>query len=167
MAFVCQCCGQVHDDLPLDIALAKPGAYLALRTRRQKAGCELTTDVCVIAKKRFFIRGCLPVPVPEISGVFVWGLWAEVSRHVFERYQELFDTDGTKELPVPGALSVEHEPMLRGMDGLPVRVRFGEADKRPTFTLEPSNHWLCRDQQNGITLHRLHEMLHALFPQHF
>ena len=167
MPYVCQCCGQAHDGLPLDVAFAKPGAYFALKTRQQKAKCELTEDVCVLAQKRFFIRGCLPMPLLETGSVFVWGLWAEVTPHVFERYQQLSETDGTQQLPSRGALSVEREPLLRGMDQLPVMIRFGAANQRPTFLLQPSNHWLCRDQQNGITLHRLQEILHALFPRHF
>jgi|ERR1043166_5818653 hypothetical protein len=167
MAYRCQSCGQAHEGLPLDIAFAKPGAYLALKTRQQKAKCTLSSELCVMGKKRFFIRGCVPMPVHETGGVFVWGLWAEVSAHVFSRYQQLFDADGTEEMPSAGALSVECEPLLRGMDRLPVLIRFGTAGRRPTFLLEPSNHWLCRDQQNGISLHRLHQMLHAMFPQHF
>ena len=167
MPYVCQCCGQTHEGLPLDVAFAKPGAYFSWKTRRQKSKCELTSDVCVMDRRRFFIRGCLPMPLLDTGSVFVWGLWAEVSPHVFERYQQLSKADGTKEAPSPGALSVEREPRLRGMDGLPVMIRFGAADQRPTLLLQPSNHWLCRDQQNGITLHRLHEILHALFPRHF
>lgn len=152
--------------MPLDLVFAKPGAYLAL-TPRQQSRCTLTEDICTIGKKRFFIRGCLPVTLADIDGIFVWGLWAEVSRPVFERFQEVSQSGATDELPSFGALSVEREPLLRGMDHLPVMIRFGAARKSPTFVLEPSNHWLCRDQQNGITLHRLHQMLHAFFPKHF
>jgi hypothetical protein len=166
MAYVCECCGKSHDGLPLDLVFGKPGAYLAL-TPRQKANCVLTEDICTVGKKRFFIRGCLPVPLLEIGTMFVWGLWAEVSRNVFERYQEASRNGATEELPSFGALSVEREPLLRGMNQLPVMIRFGASKNRPTFVVEPSNHWLCRDQQNGITPHRLHQMLHAFFPQHF
>ncbi len=167
MAYVCKHCGSTHDGLPLDLVFGKPGAYLALTPRRQKSNCVLTDDICTIGKKRFFIRGCLPVPLPEIQSVFVWKLWAEVSRSVFERYENVSKVGETEDLPGFGALSVEHEPLLRGMDTLPVMMRFGAAGQSPTFVLEPSNHWLCRDQQNGITLHRLHQMLHAFFPHHF
>lgn len=167
MSRICQCCGETHEGLPLDIVFGKPGAYLALKTHQQRVRCKLTDDLCVIGKKRYFIRGCVPVPLRDTGGTFIWGLWAEVSLHVYTRYQELFDVDGTGELPCSGALSVEREPMLRGLDQLPVKIRFGKANQRPTFQIEPSNHWICRDQHNGITLHRLHQILHALFPQHF
>jgi len=166
MAYVCQCCGKSHEGLPLDIAFGKPGAYLAL-TPRQRKTSVLTEDICTIGKKRFFIRGCLTVPIIDTAGVFVWGLWAEVTAQIFDRYQQLSKVDGTKELPAFGALSVEREQLLRGIDQLPVMIRFNEAGKRPTLVLEASNHWLFRDQRNGVTLHRLHQMLHAFFPHHF
>jgi hypothetical protein len=151
----------------MEIEFAKPGAFLALRTRRQRESCEFNTDSCVIGKKRFFIRGCLPMPVPETNTVFAWMLWAEVTSHVFERYQEFRVKDSRSEVALPGALSVEPDPILRGMDRLPILIHFGNEGERPTFILQPSNHWLCREQQNGISLHRVQEVLHAMFPKHF
>jgi hypothetical protein len=167
MSKVCQCCGEIHDGLPRDIDFGKPGAYLALSPRQQKSRCHLTPDICTIGKKRFFIHGSLPVPVRDAGGVFAWGLWAEVSPHVFAHYQQVVDNADVQPLPSFGSLSVEHLPPFRGMDRLPVMMRFGARGQRPILTLEPSNHWLCRHQQNGITLHHLQEILHSLFPQHF
>ena len=167
MAYVCQYCGETHDGLPLDIAFGKPGAYFRSSARQRKSKWKLGPDGCVFDDKRFFIRGCLFVPVKDVSEFFVWGFWAEVTPHVFARHQALFDTDGTKEPTHAGALSVENEDRYRGMDQLPIVIRFGTAMQRPRFTLQPSNHWLGRDQENGITLHRVQQMLHALFPDHF
>src|SRR5688500_8233477 len=83
VAYVCQYCGETHEDLPLDIAFDKPGAYLALPARERKSACKLSADWCIINRERFFIRGCLFVPVPDIADHFVWGVWAEVPGHVF------------------------------------------------------------------------------------
>lgn len=167
MAYVCQYCGETHEDLPLDIAFDKPGAYFLQSPRDRKAKCRITSDWCILDNKRFFIRGCVFIPVRDITEHFVWGLWAEVSAHAFERYQAVYEKDGSKEMPCPGVLSVEREPRYAGMDGLLVNVQFSTADERPCFQLLPSNHALCRDQQNGITLHRVHEILHRIFPNQF
>ncbi len=167
VAYVCKYCGETHEDLPLDIAFDKPGAYLALPGRQRKSACKVTADWCIIKRERFFIRGCIFIPVRDVTDHFVWGMWAEVPAHVFERYQALYETDGTKERPYRGMLSVEREPRYAGMDGLLVNVQFSTADERPCFTLLPSNHWLHRDQQNGITLHRVQEILKRLFPEQF
>ena len=167
MDYVCQCCGETHEDLPLDIAFDKPGAYFTLAPRERKMKCKVTPDWCIIGGKRFFIRGCIFIPVQDIAEHFVWGLWAEVSAHAFERYQAVYESDGTREIPHRGMLSVEREPRYAGMDGLLVNVQFSTAEERPCFHLMPSNHVLCRDQQNGITLHRVKEILHRIFPNQF
>lgn len=166
MAHVCQCCGRSHEDLPLDLGFVKPGAYLALKTKRQQAQGKLTADTCILKGPRYFLRGRLPIPLLDHHRLFIWSVWVEVGPHIFERHLLLKQTQGTYEMPAPGALSVEREDPFRGMDRLPVLLRF-TAGQSPLITLEPSNHWLCRDQQNGITLHQLHERLHAIFPGRF
>jgi hypothetical protein len=166
MSYVCQCCGETHEGLPLNLAFAKPGAWFA-KTRGRRPAWKLDADMCILGRKRFFLRGCVYVPIHDSRESFVWGVWAEVSEHVFSRYRVLFEADGTGEPPYAGSLSVELDPRFRGMDGLPVTIQFGTASERPRFDLKRSNHWLCRQQQNGVTLHQVHEMLHALFPQHF
>jgi hypothetical protein len=167
VAYVCQYCGETHEDLPLDIAFDKPGAYLALPARQRKSACKMSADWCIINRERFFIRGCVFVPVLDIADHFVWGVWAEVPAHVFERYQALYEKDGTAERPYRALLSVEREPRYAGMDGLLVSVQFSTAEERPSFTLLPSNHWLHQDQHNGINLHRVQQILHRLFPEQF
>jgi hypothetical protein len=166
MSHVCACCGRSHENLPLDLGFVKPGAFLELKSSRERARCQLTADTCVMPGPRYFLRGRLPVPLHDSERVFLWSVWAEVGPHVYERHLLLRETQGTYGMPVPGALSVEREPSFRGMDRLPVLLRFTEGHS-PLITLEPSNHWLCRDQQNGLTLHHLHERLHALFPGRF
>jgi hypothetical protein len=167
MAYICQQCGETHEGLPLDIGFEKPGAYFAMPARKRKGRWRTTADACMYDDKRFFIRGCLFVPVRDASECFVWGLWAEVSQHTFERYIALFDADGTKEPLHAGALSVERDARYVGMDNLLVTIRFNSAAERPKFELRPSNHWLCRQQHDGITLHQVQEVLGRLFPDQF
>jgi len=167
MAYVCQHCGDTHDGLPLDIGFEKPGAYFLIPEAQRTARCRLTSDSCIIDGERFFIRGCLFVPIHDLEEHFVWGFWAEVSPHVFSRHQALFACDGSREPRHRAVLSVEREKRYTGMDGLLVSVQFTTAEDRPRFVLQPSNHWLCRDQESGITLHRVQEILHRLFPEQF
>lgn len=164
---VCKLCGETHEGLPRDIDFGKPGAYLALSPKQQSSRAKLLPDICTIGKKRFFIHGRLAVPVRDAVGHFVWGVWAEVTSHVFVHYKQVVENAEVAPLPSFGSLSVEHVPPFRGMDRLPVMIKFTTSERRPTFILEPSNHWLYRQQHEGITLHSLKEMLHGLFPQHF
>ena len=161
MNFVCGTCGKKHRGLPFVIGFEKPGAYFSIPTRQLGSRCGLSTDTCVIDMNRFFIRGCLYVPVRGTRRRFGWGFWAEVSCRTFSQYLELYEQDGCAERPYPGRLSVEdgaHEGYT-ALDGLRVRIQFGTADKRPTFTLRPCRHLLYREQRDGITLERHHEIL--------
>jgi hypothetical protein len=161
MNFVCRTCGKKHRGLPFDIGFAKPGAYFSIPTRQLDSRCGLSTDTCVIDMSRFFIRGCLYVPIRGIRRRFGWGFWAEVSCRTFSRYMELYEQDARGERPYPGRFSVEddaHEGYT-ALDSLRVSIKFGAPDKRPTFTLRPSRHLLYREQRDGITLERHHEIL--------
>ena len=121
----------------------------------------------MFADQRFFIRGCVMIPVRGGSDCFVWGLWAEVSQHTFERHIALFDADGSAEPLHSASLSVEDDERYRGINNLLVTIRFTTAARRPIFELMPSNHWLARHQRNGITLHQIQEILHRFFPERF
>ena len=154
--------------MPLDIAFAKPAAYLAVSESARASRCRATNDLCVIDGTRFFVRGTVPVPVRELDEYFVWGMWAEVSRRVFNRYREFYDADGSGEPPHAGRLCGDKAMKgYAGVEGHPVAIQFGPADRRPVFTLKPSEHLLSREQQAGITLHRVHEILSAIFPNDF
>ena len=37
--------------------------------------CELSSDVCVVDGKYFFVRGCIEIPVHGADEPFVWGVW--------------------------------------------------------------------------------------------
>lgn len=168
MSFLCSTCGKEHKGLPLDIAFAKPAAYLGVPKESRAARCRSTNDLCVIDGIRYFIRGTVPVPVRELGESFVWGMWAEITRRVFKRYRELYEADGSSEPPHSGRLCGDKDMAgYEGVDGHPVAIQFGPSDQRPVFTLKPSEHLLYREQQAGITIHRVHEILSAIFPNNF
>ncbi|MBI2928957.1 MAG: DUF2199 domain-containing protein [Verrucomicrobia bacterium] len=166
MGFYCKSCGQEHEGLPLDIGQAKPAAYFEVPEGQRAKRCVLTSDGCVIDGKRHFIRGCACVPLRDHDGNFVWGVWAEVSAATFQRYGELYHADATNEPPHPGKLSATIAG-YEGLNGHPVSIQFGTASERPRLTLIPSTNLMYREQTEGITVHRVFEILHALFPKDF
>jgi hypothetical protein len=167
VGFQCGICGEQHEGLPLDIGFARPGDYLAVPRGQRERRCRFTNDVGIIDGRRYYIRGCLYVPVVDVGDFFAWGLWAQVSKETFDRYRELYSKDGSQEPPLPGRLSVEDKPGYEGLDGLAVQMQLRSAAERPAFRLEPCDHLLYREQQEGITLHRVQEMLQTLFPEQF
>ncbi len=129
------------------------------RSRR----CALTNDWCVIDESRFYIRGCLYVPVMDANDQFAWGLWARISKPAFQRYYELYSADGSQEPAFDGFLCGEQRG-YEGLDGLEVKVQLRTASERPGFILKEYDHLLYLEQQAGITLHGVHEILATLFP---
>jgi hypothetical protein len=167
MSYQCETCGREHVGLPMDVASAKPGDFLAIPAGERARRCNLTTDLCVIDKSRFFLRGVLYVRVVDAEAPFGWGLWAEVNEQSFKRYMALYSADGTEERPFRGQLSVEDRPGYEGLDGHTVMIQLRLATERPTFTLAPSEHLLYKEQHEGISMHRVHEILKRLFPKDF
>jgi hypothetical protein len=166
MGFRCGACGQEHDGLPMDVGFNRPADYFAVPKAQRERRCDCTSDWCVIDGRRYYIRGCLSVPVVDADDDFVWGLWARVSARSFRRYRELYDADGSGEPPFRGYLSGEHSG-YKGLDGHAVAVQLGGKKDRPAFTLRRSKHLLYVEQQRGITLHRVHEILRTMFPNQF
>jgi hypothetical protein len=166
MAFRCATCGQEHDGLPMDIGFGKPADYFAVPEAERARRCTVTADWCVIDQRRFYIRGCVYVPVSDADVPFAWGVWARVAKRPFERYRALAALDGSQEPLFRGSLCGEHRG-YEGLDGHPVMVQMGAAGKRPAFILARSRHLLYREQRDGINLHRVHAILAAMFPQQF
>jgi hypothetical protein len=167
VSYQCETCGREHVGLPMDVASAKPGDYFTIPAGERDRRCFLTSDVCVIDKSRFYLRGVLYVRVVDAEQPFGWGLWAEVSEQSFKRYRALYSADGTEEPPFRGQLSVEDRPGYEKLDGHTVMIQMRTAAERPTFAMAPSEHLLYREQHNGISLHRVHEILKRLFPKEF
>jgi hypothetical protein len=151
----------------MDIGFARPGDFLAVPQSQRGRRCQFTDDVGVIDGKRYYIRGVLLVPVQDAEENFAWGLWVRVNQEDFERYRALWNVDGSNEPPFIGHLSVEDKPGYEGLDGSEVEVQFRSASERPSFRLTGSEHRLAREQREGITMHQVQELLHALFPRQF
>lgn len=166
MSYICQTCGKEHTGTPRDIGFRRPAEYFTLPGDERGSRCKITEDWCVIDDRRFFIRGVLLVPILEEPDHFAWGVWAEVSQQDFETYYANYDRDGSSIPPFAGSLSGEPSSYA-GLAGHGVRIRLGRQNDRPEFTLVPSDHLLYREQQNGISLHRIVEILHSEFPNDY
>ena len=75
--FVCATCGQSHDGLPTDLGFKLPDDVWAIPAPRREEVARFTDDLCQYGD-RYFIRGLLLVPLPDMGSDFGWGVWAEV-----------------------------------------------------------------------------------------
>ncbi len=160
--YVCGICGQYHAELPRGFSADAPYLYLTIPTKERSVRCHLTSDVCVIDDKHFFIRGCLEIPVLDGTGPFIWGVWTSISQKNFTRYLELQDAEPCEnEPPYFGWLSTQL-PLYPDTLNLKTHIYSRPLNRRPFIELEPTDHPLAIEQRKGITMARVKEIAMAL-----
>jgi hypothetical protein len=163
VAFTCSVCGQHHDERLLDIRLGLPGVIHALDPDERAHRAWLADDFAVLDDERFFVRGLLELPIPELDDRFAYGTWCEVAMPDFQELMRRWHSD-EQFAPVQCALANELEP-FRETTGLRATLQATSPDKLPTVDLADAPHELVRAQRDGITAGRSDELaavvLHA------
>ena len=164
----CGICDKDHDQIPMDIAYARPQQYFELpqaeREARALFNAETNPDLCVIDGNQFLVRAVLPLPV-EGGDEFRHGVWVVVDKPSFEKYA-WFEGDGSNEPPFEGHLSSEI-PGYPSTFLLPVEIKLGKPTDRPSVWLKPGEHPLSTEQSTGITMARVHDLVRAALPEEF
>jgi hypothetical protein len=166
MGFQCGVCGKEHDELPMDLAFMKPEAYFKVPEAQRARRVTINDDLCSIDNKTFFVRGLLPLPVNDTDQYFGWGVWAQVSKAAYKRYIKLWQVDGSAEPPFDGNLSATM-PGYPDTNDLEVALQLGDPSQRPTITVKVSDHPLYKEQTEGITMARVHDILETAMPHLF
>ncbi len=145
----CTTCGESHEDLPAAVVSA-PAVWFEASEEEQAEEFDLTSDTCIWKDEHFFIRGVLAIKLSDRDGTFEFGVWSTLSRENFLRYMEMFEEVDR----------VEIEPMFgwfsNGLPGYPDTINLKcniiprEPDLRPLIELQPNDHPLSLQQQNGI-----------------
>ena len=157
-AWTCRCCGRQFNTLPLDYAFEAPDQWFTVPEAEREARTRRSSDVCIIDREDFFVRGCVEIPVVGMSETFIWGVWVSVSRESFIRIHELWD-----------AVVIENEPPKFGWLcnniseypntlGLKTLLHLRTGNKRPAIELEPTDHPLAVEQRDGMSIERVEEI---------
>jgi len=131
-----------------------PEVYVGVPEHERTSRTLLDSDLCLIDKKHFFIRGCLDIPIIGTSRVFSWLVWVSLSEKNFNRALDLWKVVGREsEPPYFGWLgtSLPHYP--KTLD-LKTNVHTRPVDDRPEIEIEPTDHPLATEQRSGMTLKR-------------
>jgi len=153
----CRQCGRELGEHTLDLGFSLPDVVWNLDEKGRRRRAKFSNDVCVLDKKRFFIRGVAFVPIVGTDQRFGWGLWAEVDASAFQKYLDVFKVDARAKPPVTG--KVANSPRgYPSLEGHGVELQFGVASERPTMTLDVSAHPLSVEQHADIPMTRVHEM---------
>jgi hypothetical protein len=157
MSFSCFTCGELHDGLP-DMSLDKPDYYWGVPEEERSERIKLTSDTCVIDDEDFFIRGVIEIPIHDYPENFGFGVWVSQKRENFEHYLENFDSDNIG--PFFGWLSTSISYYSDDTLSLQTMAHFRGQGERPRIELEPTDHPMFIDQQEGITLEKAWEIVH-------
>lgn len=157
LRFKCTSCEAWHDEAP-DMGYSEPGYAADIPPAERATRLFLTSDLCVLDNEHFFIRCVLPIAIKGSDEVFCYGIWSSLSKENFLRYQSSYDEDMSDWEPMFGWLS-NWIPGYPDTRSLKLSVQPGAIGKRPSATLEPTDHPLAVEQREGISLNRLAEIV--------
>lgn len=150
-------------DIPPSLACALPDAVLAVPEGERDARLVVGNDSCKLDGRRYFLRGNIELRVIGAGATFIWTVWAEVEHSHYKRVLALWTrSTRVEEPPYPG-LCANYLPTYPSTLGLPGELHTRLVGQRFEFRLQPGDHPLIAQQERGVEVDRLREIL-ALMP---
>lgn len=134
----------------------KPVEAIPVPERRRRV--KLTTDVCVIDRRDFFVRACLDLPIAAEKERFRWLVWVKIPKAGFREIGSLWrQFRGRLFTPTHGELATElpYDPSTLGLS---IGLRDGGIGYRPWAHVLTTEHVLGQQQGAGIALEQAYEM---------
>ena len=154
----CRCCNEWHDELPLHYGAPAPALWYTLPDAEREERALLSSDLCLIDEEDGFIVGNLEIPIIGSEELFSWDVWVSLSLANFKRAYQLWDQHGREsEPPYFGWLSTSLPSYPQTLH-LKTLVHSREVGRRPRIELEPTDHPLAVEQQQGISWERVQEI---------
>lgn len=155
--FKCPTCDKWHEELP-DVGYDRPAYANGVPESEQQTRLFLTSDLCVIDDKDYFVRCVLPLPIRGTDEQFMWGVWSSLSKQNFLRYQASYDDNMSDWEPMFGYLS-NRLPGYPDTLSLKLSIQPQEQGARPIASLDPTDHPLAIEQRDGIALEKVLEIV--------
>ena len=159
MKIRCSTCDELHDLSEMDVGYERPDPWYAVHPDHREERWEMDSDLAILDRERFFIRGLVYIPVHGEADPFAWGVWAAVDERDYRRYDALYDDpERDREPPFAGRIA-NQLPGYPQTLGLPVTIRLGADSLRPSFQVDEVSHPLAVEQRKGVYLERVLEMV--------
>lgn len=161
MTWKCHLCGATEGEAPLCFGTEAPWREMVPQGEFDRR-VDLTADQCVVDEAAFFIRGHIEIPVHGQPETLAFSVWSSLSERSFLHMSERWlCADRADDPPYFGWLSTDILVYPETIN-LKLSVQSRAPGRVPLFTVEPGDHPLSRDQHEGITERRWHELAHAL-----
>jgi hypothetical protein len=158
----CRTCGAVIADAPLCYGAEAPWRTLGVPDSEFDRRVDLTPDQCVVDEKVFMIRGHILLPIVGSSEIFAWSVWCSLSERSFLHMSERwFAADRANDPPYFGWLMTEL-PCYPSTLHLKTSVQSRDVGVVPAVIVQPSDHPLAIEQENGISMERVREIAHEV-----
>jgi hypothetical protein len=161
MSWRCHICEVEHTDIPLCFGVEAPWRAFVPESEFAHR-VNLTPDQCVVDEQIFFIRGHIEIFIHDYPDPFAFSVWASLSELSFLHMSERWEAaDRASDPPYFGWLCspiVVYPSTIH----LKLSVQSRPPGLAPLFTVEPTEHPLALDQNNGISIERWHEITHQL-----
>jgi hypothetical protein len=158
----CRTCGAVFTEPPLCFGAEAPWRALGVAEDELERRVDLTPDQCVVDQRIFLIRGHVLLPIHDGPETFAWSVWCSLSERSFLHMSERwFSPDRANDPPYFGWLMTDL-PCYPSTLHLKTSVQSREVGVVPAVIVQPSDHPLALEQQNGISMDRVHEIAHHI-----
>ena len=166
VGYLCKCCGEYHEELPMSYGSSVPDYFYDVPTEEQEIRIELNDDLCVIDDEYFFIHGSIEIPIINSSKPFIWDVWVSLSAENFDKTNEYWEVEGREKQidSMFGWLSTSVPGYPETIE-LKTMVHTRSIGERPYIELEPTKHPLAKEQMEGITMDRVKEIAEKLCEQ--
>jgi len=160
--FTCSKCGKYHDDMPMCFGADYPDCYWSIPPQERADRVEMNQDLCVVDGEHFFIRARIEIPVIDNEEPFCWNVWTTLSEANFVRANAVWnDPQRIKEPPYFGWLQTALPGYLTTLN-IKTLVHTQAVGTIPLVEVIEENHPLTIDQQKGITIQRVIEMVEMI-----
>jgi len=143
----------------MDMAISGPQNWFALSEAERQTRGKLSSDLCVIDNKEFYVRGCLEIPVIGSDQPFVWGVWVSVSKASWDRILELWQAEDVSDEPPRFAWLSNWIAGYPEPKEVKCSLHIRPGGLRAAIELHPSDYPLAVEQCQGITMERVIEIV--------
>jgi len=157
-SYLCDRCGERHEGLPFSYGVDAPVHWSDEYATRDDS--VLDQEICIVRNEHFFVKGIVYLPVRDADQDFEWTVWVSLSRANMTRALDLWTTEGRESEPAYfGWLSTELSAVYgQTTVNLKTHVHTRPVGTRPLIFVEPDDHPLYAEQQQGITRARVREI---------
>lgn len=157
----CKVCSCDLGEVPMCFGGSSP-ASLMVPENEYEDRVEENSDQCIVDGKHFFVRGHIEIPVIDTGEVFVWSVWVSLSERSFDAMSENWDSEGRENSEPFFGWLMTNLPCYPETLQLKTDVQTQPVGVAPLVILHPSDHPLAQEQKNGITMERVHEIVHQV-----